>query len=163
MSECGGYQKNIRYNDFSRRDIRALIFHFLYAVEAFDYKTSLDSIVDNFNRGFDLDIPLESEVCTTAQAVIDVRRKLDDLYEKLLTNWRPERVSVCTRLILRFGVWELLNTDTDSRIVINEAIELAKCFAEADAYRFVNGLLDRLIKEGVIPGRVVDTASDENA
>jgi N utilization substance protein B len=47
------------------------------------------------------------------------------------------------------GLWELLNTDTDPRIVMNEAIELAKCFAEDDAYRFINGLLDRAVKEGV--------------
>jgi N utilization substance protein B len=69
------------------------------------------------------------------------------MYEPYLANWRVDRVSVCTKLILLFGIWELKNTDTDTRIVINEAIELAKCFAEEDSYRFVNGILDSISKD----------------
>jgi transcription antitermination protein NusB len=149
--EHEAFQETVqKYADLSRRDMRALIFHILYAAEALDYQDSLHAIVDNLNRGFDLDIPLDSEAVKTSQAIIDMREQLDQRYEKLLDNWRPERVSVCAKLILRLGMWELLQTDTDPRIVINEAIELAKCFAEADAYRFINGLLDRAVKEGCV-------------
>jgi N utilization substance protein B len=42
--------------------------------------------------------------------------------------------------------WELLETDTPSTIVINEAIELAKAFSEKDAYKFINGVLDQAVK-----------------
>jgi N utilization substance protein B len=139
----------IAYNDLSRRDVRALIFYLLYAAEAFDYQESLAAIVDNFNRGFDLDIPHDSEVVRIAQAVINDRDQLDEIFKPLLANWRFERIGVSTRLILRFATWELTNTDTDSRIVINEAVELAKAFAEKDAYKFVNGVLDRLVKKKV--------------
>ncbi len=141
--------KPIRYAELSRRDLRSLIFHLLYAAESHEYHTALISIVDSLNRGFDLDIPFESEAVAVARQVIDQRDALDAQYAGLLANWRPDRVSVCTKLILRLALWELLNTDTDPRIVMNEAIELAKCFAEDDAYRFVNGLLDRAVKEGV--------------
>ncbi|HEV2916505.1 MAG TPA: transcription antitermination factor NusB [Candidatus Babeliales bacterium] len=140
--------KPVKYTELSRRDIRALIFHLLYAAEAYEYQDSLQAIVDNLNRGFQLDIPFDSEAVQTAQAIIDMRDQLDQKYIALLDNWRPERVSVCTKLILRLGMWELIYTDTDPRIIINEAIELAKCFAEADAYRFINGLLDRAVKQG---------------
>jgi N utilization substance protein B len=139
-----------RYASMSRRDLRALIFHILYAAEAYEYQEELSVIVDNLNRGFDLDIPFDSEVVNIAQAVVHGRDFLDKQYEKLLDNWRPERISVCAKLILRLGIWELTYTETDSRIVINEAIELAKCFAEDDAYRFINGLLDKAVKEGHI-------------
>lgn len=64
----------------------------------------------------------------------------------LLANWRIERIGVCTRLILRIAAWELLHTEIEPRVVINEAIELAKCFCERDAYRFVNGVLDEALK-----------------
>ena len=138
---------NVAYNDLSRRDVRSLIFYLLYAAEAFDYQESLEAIVDNFNRGFDVAIPLDSEVVKVVHAVINERDALDEQYKPLLSNWRFERVGVSTKLILRFATWELLRTDTDSRIVINEAVELAKRFAEKDAYKFVNGILDRLIKE----------------
>lgn len=137
----------IAYNDLSRRDVRALIFYLLYAAEAFDYQESLAAIVDNFNRGFELQIPHDSEVVRIAQAVIDAREQLDEIFKPLLANWRFERLGVSTKLILRFATWELENTDTDSRIVINEAVELAKAFAEKDAYKFVNGVLDRMVKK----------------
>lgn len=137
----------VAYNDLSRRDVRALVFYLLYAAEAFDYQESLSALVDNFNRGFELDIPHDSEVVRIAQAIIDEQYRLDELFTPLLANWRFERLGVSTKLILRFATWELEHTDTDSRIVINEAVELAKAFAEKDAYKFVNGVLDRLVKQ----------------
>jgi N utilization substance protein B len=136
----------ILYNDLSRRDVRSLIFHLLYAAEAFDYQTSLDSIVDNFNRGFSLSIMQDSEVVMVAAAVIDQRDTLDERIKPLLSNWRFDRLGVCTKLILRFALWELQEDKTPPSIVINEAIELAKCFAEQDAYKFVNGVLDEALK-----------------
>lgn len=139
-------QKPFSYNDLSRREVRSLIFHLLYAAESFDYHESLGAIVDNFNRGFDLHIPMDSEVVKVAKEIIDKRDELDELYKPLLTNWRFDRVGVCTKLILRFAVWEIYYTKTDTRIVINEAVELTKCFAETDAYRFVNGILDKVAK-----------------
>lgn len=135
------------YNDLSRRDIRSLIFHLLYAAEAFEYQESLESIINNFNHGFNLEIPLDGEVFTITDSIISHRDELEKIYEPFLANWRSERISVCTKLILLFGVWEFKNTQTDSRIIINEAIELAKCFAEEDSYRFVNGILDPISKE----------------
>ena len=137
----------IAYNDLSRRDVRALIFYLLYAAESFDYQESLESIVDNFNRGFDLDIPIQSEVVSVARQIIDDKEQLDEIYKPLLSNWRFERVGVSTKLILRFATWELQNSEIDPRIIINEAVELAKGFAEKDAYKFVNGILDKLVKQ----------------
>jgi N utilization substance protein B len=135
------------YDDFSRRDVRSLVFHYLYAAEAFDYQESLHSIVDNFNRGFDLNVPFESELFQVTQAIISNRSELEKVYEPFLSNWRAERVSVCTKLILLFAIWEFKNTATDARIIINEAIELAKAFAEEDAYKFINGVLDPISKD----------------
>ena len=137
----------IAYDDLSRRDVRSLIFHFLYAADAFNYEESVESIIDSFNRGFDLSVPLQGELAHTVQNIIDNRNDLEKTYESYLANWRSERISVCTKLILLFAIWELKNTETDARIIINEAIELAKCFAEQDAYRFVNGILDPVSKE----------------
>ena len=139
--------EKIAYNDLSRRAVRSLIFHILYAMESFDYQESLEALVDNFNRGFDLDIPMDSHVVTVSQDIIRDKEKLDENYTKFLANWRFDRIGVATKLILRFAAWELAHTDTDPRIVINEAVELAKAFAEKDAYRFINGILDRLVKQ----------------
>lgn len=155
MNSCDGMHqddqidssKTITYNDLSRREVRSLILHLLYAIDAFDYDRSLESIVDNFNRGFDLAIPFDSDVFTIAQKVINERATLDEAIKPLLHNWRFDRVGVCTKLILRLALWELYNTKTSANIVMNEAIELAKCFAERDAYKFVNGILDEAVKK----------------
>ena len=85
--------------------------------------------------------PLNSEVFTIADDVIAKRDDLDDAIKPLLHNWRFDRIGLCTKLVLRLALWELHNTKTSANIVMNEAIELAKCFAERDAYKFVNGIL----------------------
>lgn len=133
---------NVTYADLSRRDLRSLIFHLLYAAESHDYQESVEGIADNISKGFTLVIEPDSEVITIARQVIDLRDSLDEAYKPLLTNWRFDRISVSIKLILRLAVWELLHTDMDQRIVINEAVELAKAFAEEDAFRFINGILD---------------------
>jgi N utilization substance protein B len=152
--------KTISYDDLSRREVRSLVFHLLYAMDAFEYDSSLNAIVDNFNRGFELSIPLNSEVFKIAEEVIENRNTLDQEIKPLLHNWRFDRVGVCTKLILRFALWELINTKTSANIVLNEAIELSKCFAEKDAYKFINGILDEAVKkmgrEAEIPATVED-------
>lgn len=130
----------------SRRDERALIFNLLYAADSFDYQNSLESIVDNYNRGFELSLTMEDPVVVIVKNIIQENQKLDDAFKPYLSNWRLERVGTCTKLILRYAMWELLYTDTPPNVVINEAVELAKCFAEKDAYRFVNGVLDEAVK-----------------
>jgi len=137
-------EKKNYYDALSRREIRSLIFHLMYAMEGFNYDASLVSIVDNFNRGLGLDIPLDSEAVKIAQQVIDIRKELDEQIEPLLDNWKLERIGLCTKLILRLSFWEIKNTDIPENVIINEAIELAKCFSEKDAYRFVNGILDEV-------------------
>lgn len=136
----------VSYDKLSRRDIRSVIFHLLYAAEAYDYEVTLETIIDNFNRGYDLDIPFQSEVGIITQSILDSREKLDEAVKPLLINWRFERIGLCTKLVLRLAVWELLNTKEPHSVIINEAIELAKCFSEIDAYKFVNGILDEAVK-----------------
>jgi len=48
--------------------------------------------------------------------------------------------------VLRLATYELAHTDTPVKVVINEAIELARRFGTTDSHRFVNGLLDPLAK-----------------
>jgi N utilization substance protein B len=137
----------ISFNALSQRDKRSLLFHLLYAAESYEYQTSIESLVDNLNRGFDFDIPMDSELVATATAIIEQRDTLDEQYKPLLTNWRFDRLGVPTKLILRYAIWELLNTNTAHTVIINEAIELAKSFGEKDSYKFINGILDEMIKK----------------
>lgn len=136
----------------SQRDQRAVVFHLLYAIDSFDYQVSLESIVANFNRGFSCGVDLAGTIYQKASMIVQEREELDAKIKPLLHNWRFERIGTCTRLILRIALWEFVHTDLAVSVVINEAVELAKCFAEVDAHKFVNGLLDEWAKtNGKIP------------
>lgn len=135
------------YETLSKREVRSLIIHILYAVEAVEYQDSIMSIVDNFNRGFGMSIPANSTVVKTVEAIVDQKESLDQSYIPFLDNWKPERLSIMVKLILRYAVWEIDQKELDPKIIINEAIELAKQFAEKDAYKFINGILDKYIKK----------------
>jgi N utilization substance protein B len=67
---------------------------------------------------------------------------LDGLIAKHAANWRLDRISAIDRAILRLALHELRATDTPPKIVINEAVDLAKKFSSEDAGGFVNGVLD---------------------
>ncbi|TVT29487.1 transcription antitermination factor NusB [Salinicoccus cyprini] len=64
-----------------------------------------------------------------------------------LTNYTLERIPKVERNILRTAISELLHGDSPQRVVINEAILLAKLYGEKDSFRFVNGVLKNFITE----------------
>lgn len=68
--------------------------------------------------------------------------ELDELIAKHAENWRLERISAIDRAILRLALHEMRATDTPPKVVINEAVELAKKFSSDEASGFVNGILD---------------------
>ena len=72
-------------------------------------------------------------------------------------NWRVERLAIIDRLLLRLAVHELLSRpETPPRVVIDEAIELARAYSGEDAAKFVNGVLDGVFKKLKEEGKVVD-------
>jgi len=74
--------------------------------------------------------------------------EIDALIESNLEHWDMGRVALIDKNILRFALAEVLYfPDVPSRVIINEAIEVAHRFSSADAGRFVNGLLDKLVRE----------------
>jgi N utilization substance protein B len=79
-------------------------------------------------------------------AVVSAKPEIDAKLAALVENYSPERIDPVDRAILRLGTYELLKTDTPAKVVINEAIELAKRFGTTDSGRFVNGLLDSVAK-----------------
>jgi N utilization substance protein B len=70
----------------------------------------------------------------------------DQLVEKLAQNWRPERLAAVDRSILRLAIYEIRSGTAPPKVVIDEALELAKKFSSADAPVFLNGILDAAFK-----------------
>ena len=78
---------------------------------------------------------------------------IDSLIREQADNWRLERMSAVDRNVLRLAVYEFLHeSDVPKLVVVDEAIELAKKFGSEQSGRFVNGLLDGLLKSHEFPG-----------
>ncbi len=76
---------------------------------------------------------------------IEHMSEIDGHIRGLAQNWDFERIAKIDLTILRVGIYEMLHRkDIPPVVSINEAINLSKQFSNADAKRFINGILDRL-------------------
>ena len=75
--------------------------------------------------------------------------KIDGIIQSTSQNWKVPRMAIVDRNILRMAVFEmkLMPEPLAPKIVINEAIELAKKFSSKEASAFINGILDQIAKE----------------
>lgn len=74
--------------------------------------------------------------------------EIDGLLTAHAQNWRLARMAVLDRLILRMAIYELLSdAGTPPKVVINEALELARTYSGEEAVAFVNGVLDAVRKQ----------------
>jgi N utilization substance protein B len=72
--------------------------------------------------------------------------ELDALIVQHAQNWRLERMAIIDRAVLRLAIYELRTAETPPKVVLNEAVDLAKKFSSEDAGAFVNGILDAVNK-----------------
>jgi N utilization substance protein B len=80
---------------------------------------------------------------TLANCVAASIQELDPLIVEAAEHWRLERMAVMDRLILRLAVYEFLHQKgTPAKVIINEALELARTFSTDEAVKFINGILD---------------------
>jgi N utilization substance protein B len=99
---------------------------------------------------FDVAIPEEGHEFATK--IVDRAREhlaaIDEELQSASKNWRLERMSTVDRNILRLATCELLYDESiPTKVVINEAIELAKRFGTSESASFVNGILDRVASQ----------------
>jgi N utilization substance protein B len=78
------------------------------------------------------------------RGVVENRPELDSWIEAIARNWRLDRMAHLDRNILRIAVFELVfQAETPYKVVINEAIDIAKRYSTSQSGSFVNGILDR--------------------
>lgn len=79
--------------------------------------------------------------------------EIDGLIRQQAEHWRLERMPAVDRNILRLAIYEFLyETDVPKLVILDEAIELAKEFGSEQSGRFVNGVLDGILKSRSLPG-----------
>ena len=131
----------------SRHRAREAAVQMLYQWEV--GRASMSEVGQTFWTGPAATEPLgqELQVFATrlATGVAGTLADIDPMITEAAENWRLERMNVLDRLILRLAVYEFLHEpETPAKVVINEALELARTFSNDDAVRFVNGLLDAI-------------------
>jgi N utilization substance protein B len=143
-----------------RRRAREAALRMLYQTEVGQLPVA-DATRDHGSIGADEAIDLDDDAreyaVTLARGSWQDRPVLDEYIAGAARNWRLERLTVIDRLLLRLAVHEMLSHPaTPPRVVIDEAIELARRYSGEDAAKFVNGVLDGVFTKLKEEGRVVE-------
>ncbi|MGJ8673951.1 transcription antitermination factor NusB [Rubritalea sp.] len=87
------------------------------------------------------------EVDSLSNGIISKKAELDATIEKIVENYKPERIDPVDRAILRLGTYEIFfKEDIPAPVTINECIEISRRFGSNESSRFVNGVLDKIAK-----------------
>lgn len=124
-----------------RRKAREIVLQVLYEAEFSD--RSPREILDEqlAERGSKDDTTAFARILLAH--VTEHREELDRRISEAARNWDLKRISLIDRNILRFAMAEVLYCpDVPTRVIINEAIEIAHKFSSSDAGKFVNGIMD---------------------
>ena len=131
----------------SRRSrAREVVLQVLYR-EDLNPQRDFDSMQDFIKGRLHEEVDLVTFALSLVTGVLRNRAELDQLLEQRAEHWSLDRMAVTDRNVLRLGAFEILYTQTPGRVVINEAVELARRFGTQQSSQFVNGILDRFLQK----------------
>lgn len=92
-------------------------------------------------------VPFATRLVEGALAHVE---EIDAIIQEYAANWSIDRMLRTDRNILRMAIYELLyETDVPGSVTVNEAVELAKIYGDADSGKFVNGILGNVLRHHV--------------
>lgn len=130
-----------------RRKARILALKILYIYEINDF-SNLDNIIDEvFKLEENLTDDVKDYSLNIIKKVTFFFDKLNEIIDGVTKNWSIHRMAVIDKNILRIALVEIFLQDNVPDIVaIDEAIEIAKLYSTSDSGGFVNGILDKILK-----------------
>jgi len=82
------------------------------------------------------------------EGVLNHLDEIDRLIQEYTQHWSLQRIAIVDRNVLRFAIYEILYMEEiPAKVTINEAIEITKKYGDQNSSAFVNGILDRIVKE----------------
>jgi transcription antitermination protein NusB len=130
-----------------RRKAREVALQFLYQLDLQEEADPVPHAAEFWSR-HSLDADGREFADELVRGAMGARSEIDDAIRRFTEHWDLERMAVVDRNILRLAVYELgWRTETPPKVVINEAIEIAKKFGTRESSRFINGILDRVHRE----------------
>ncbi|TKX31316.1 transcription antitermination factor NusB [Campylobacter estrildidarum] len=127
----------------TRHQVRQSVISLLYALEMNEKN---DNFIDDYLNEKKIRNEQKKFTLNLYEGIFQNISNIDEYLNSCLKENEITKLGCIERAILRLGAYELLFTDTPSAIVINEAIELAKELANDNSPKFINGVLDTLIK-----------------
>lgn len=126
-----------------RHKARELALQILYRTDIAGNSEGLETEMDSLAPG--------TEARRYCEALVDgiaaKKPSLDKLIEEFSDNWTVERMAFVDRNILRIAAYELkYSPDVPFKVIIDEAVELAKRFSTDESGAFINGVLDKMRK-----------------
>ena len=132
-----------------RRAARELALKFLYQTEF--NSNSPDSELNSFCERANVSEEIQDFTQTLIKNIFVHKNQVDGLLIKISANWVPDRMAMIDKNILRLGICELMfDSTTPPKVVINEAVEIAKKFGTEESPDFINGILDKVYKDSKV-------------
>lgn len=120
---------------------------FLYQCEADKLFYFSDEHFYNFLEHFKVDDVARVYLKALTQGVLSNINRLDEIISTHSKNWKITRMAATDRVILRMATFEILEKMAPNKVILNEAIELAKKYGTEHSGAFVNGVLDAVVSE----------------
>lgn len=146
-----------RWDGRHRAREAALRASYQIAVGHLDAATAVTLAATGEDDGLGLDADEHAFALRLAAGAWEQRAALDAIIEPLSTNWRLDRLAVVDHLVLRLAIHEwLTEPGTPPRVVLSEALDLAREYSGEASVRFVNGVLDAAFRQLRAAGRIID-------
>ena len=124
------------------------LYEYEFRVQSEDPSVDIDEILTRNLERYSSAIDDKAFVDALVKGVLEVRDDLDAKIQPIAPDWPIDQIARIDRNILRIGLYELLHqADTvPPKVVINEAVELAKAFGAENSSKFINGVLGTALK-----------------
>lgn len=132
----------------NRTAIREQTFKLIYSLEIQKQEDLEEAIELYIENNQIIDQNAKEYITDAIFGIKKNKSEIISLIEKnLKSDWKIERISKVDLAILKLAIYELKYTDIPFKVVINEAVELAKKYGEETSKNFVNGILASIVKE----------------
>lgn len=115
---------------------------------ASDKSFDLEAVLDRNIARYKATVDDTDFIIQLVHGVAQHEQELDEELQPVAPEWPIDQIARMDRVVLRMGLYELkYNTDVPPKVVINEAVELAKAFGSENSSKFVNGVLGTVLRK----------------
>ncbi len=119
-----------------------------FRLECGDSQVKVDDILARNISRYQQTIDDQDFITVLVHGIISKQSEIDTILQPLAPEWPIDQIARMDRIVLRIGVYELLfGKGVPPKVVINEAVELAKAFGGDNSSKFINGVLGTLLKQ----------------